>query len=221
MRTGCIYIATINGDKSYIGYTTNYERRIKRHLLAGTDTNFHRAIRKYGADAIEWRILEDDISEARLPDREVLWIGFYNTYHNGYNMTEGGDIPPTKCPKIASRNSEIMRDRASRGELPQQQPEWRAKLSAIRKAQAARGELPAQQPEIRDKMSKTRKAQAARGELPAQQPEVRKKNSDAHKARSARGECPMQVPEIRDRILRTRRKKRGTIDWVDQLTEED
>ena len=58
METGCVYIGTIN-DKSYIGYTRrDFEKRKEEHLKAKDDYHFHCAIRLYGPENVEWRILE-------------------------------------------------------------------------------------------------------------------------------------------------------------------
>lgn len=114
MKTGCIYLATLN-DKSYIGHTTDFENRKRQHRQASTEMAFHNAIRKYGADAIEWRILEDDIPEHRLPDREELWIAFYDTYFNGYNLTEGGEVSPLSNPETAQRVADAVRQRVTDG----------------------------------------------------------------------------------------------------------
>lgn len=54
---------------------------------------FHIAIHKYGEDSFEWTILEDNIDDNDLNDREKYWIAHYNTYKNKahYNLTPGGD----------------------------------------------------------------------------------------------------------------------------------
>ena len=48
-----------------------------------------RAIRKYGVDKFKITELEK-CEEKNLDEREVYYISLYNSYHNGYNMTEGG-----------------------------------------------------------------------------------------------------------------------------------
>ena len=205
-RTGVIYIATINQDKSYIGMTVDFPNRKRRHLVEsrkGTDSHFHRAIRKHGAESVEWRILEDDIPESRLPDREELWIAFYDTFYNGYNMTLGGETGMVAGSEAAKKMSATHKAKAARGENPMQNPDIANKVSETLKAQAKIGEHFAQQPETRAKMSATMKAKAARGEHQSQQHEVRAKLSATHKARSLRGENPMQNPEIATRVSET------------------
>ena len=87
MRKGIIYLAVINGQ-NYIGRTLRpFHRRITEHNRAESNCDFHKAIREHGSDSIEWKILEEDIEEHRLVDREELWIGFYNSYYDGLNMS--------------------------------------------------------------------------------------------------------------------------------------
>ena len=215
-RKGVIYIATVNQDKSYIGLTVDFPERKKQHLwhseIGNSDTHFHNAIRKHGAESVEWRILEDDIPESRLPDREELWIGFYDTYYNGYNMTEGGQVSLMQNPEIAAKVSATHKAKSARGEHQSQRPETRAKISATKKAQAARGELPMQNPEIASKVavkiSATMKAKAARGELPSQQPEIAARVSATQKAKAAHGELPSQKPETQLKMRQGKSRSR-------------
>ena len=176
-RTGVIYMATVN-SKSYVGLTVNFEKRKHQHSYEVNHGgyHFHSAVRKYGADSVRWEILEDNIPEELLPEREKYWIAFYDTYRNGYNMTEGGEDSPAKSPKVA------------------------AKVSATKKAQAARGEHPAQRPEVRAKISETQKAQAARGEHHAQKPEFAKKISDSVNERISRGVYHTQQTKFKERM---------------------
>ena len=174
-RTGCIYIATVNEDKSYIGLTIDFDNRKYHHISRakrGENTHFYNAIRKHGAESVEWRILEDDIPESRLPDREELWIGFYDTYYNGYNMTEGGRVSISKSPEVAAKISATMKAQAARGENPMQQDKARAKSSITHKAKAARGENPAHSAEARAKISASNKSLWDSGTHPMQDPEI-------------------------------------------------
>ena len=102
MKTGRIYIAEnkING-KCYIGQTvSSLRKRASRHIADALYTNdsyaFHKAIRKYGREAFNFRIIEDNISLEQLDEREKYWIAYYHSYIydeqcNGYNMTQGGN----------------------------------------------------------------------------------------------------------------------------------
>lgn len=80
----------ING-KSYIGQSTNIERRYKEHKTRKCEnTLFHEAIEEYGFTNFDFLVVEIcDISE--LNYKEVFYIKEYNTlFPNGYNISEGG-----------------------------------------------------------------------------------------------------------------------------------
>lgn len=82
--------------KSYIGKTEkSVDVRLSQHKYAcskGSNYHFHRALRKYGIDDFELTLLEDKIIDSRyLSELERYYIKKYNTFHNGYNSTLGGD----------------------------------------------------------------------------------------------------------------------------------
>ena len=123
---GIIYIAEnvkkplsiVNGQqryKAYLGFArTTVEKRFNYtwcgHYMRAFDENcntkFYCALRKYGKDAFKIRELEVlDTNDLKvLKEREVHWITQYDTYHNGYNMTPGGDgnfsLTKEACEKI-------------------------------------------------------------------------------------------------------------------------
>lgn len=82
-------------QKSYIGKTeqVNPVNRWKEHqretLKDKSQTRaLYRAIRKYGVNNFNFEILEETNNPN---EREKYYIQYYNTYHNGYNETLGGD----------------------------------------------------------------------------------------------------------------------------------
>lgn len=85
----------------YIGQTTDLQTRHKQHIQYDPfnintkeyEYPLSRGIRKYGEDAYELIILEDNLLKEELNDREKYWIAFYDTYWNGYNQTIGGTFP--------------------------------------------------------------------------------------------------------------------------------
>lgn len=99
-----IYKATFKNGKSYIGYTSkSLNFRIKTHKTAAYSANsqyiFHKAIRKYGFDNIEWTIIEQSDNETYLlHEAENKNIVLYKTHitENGYNSTWGGDSGTNK-----------------------------------------------------------------------------------------------------------------------------
>jgi hypothetical protein len=100
-----IYMHTFkSSNKSYIGYTSKtVSERLQKHYqnaLAGIDTHFYRAIRKYGVGDIETQILWKGDSFTTAKKQEIKFIEMYKTLKEGYNMTYGGDggwcVPPEK-----------------------------------------------------------------------------------------------------------------------------
>ena len=93
MKTGCIYkiTNTVNG-KCYIGQTTYFANRIRKYFNCTTMQGcVYDAIAKYGKESFTVQIIEDGIPDNMLDEREVYYIGLYNTTPpNGYNLTEGG-----------------------------------------------------------------------------------------------------------------------------------
>jgi len=131
----------ING-KIYIGQTIkSLNARISNHIsdaLANKyNVHFHSALRKYGADNFEWGIIAecDDIDE--LNRLEIYFIGWYDTYNNGYNMTMGGEgISGWKHTEEAKRkNSEAHKggNHPMYGKHPTE--ETRKKLSVSKKGE--------------------------------------------------------------------------------------
>lgn len=83
-------------NKRYIGQTIHPEGRYKYHIKhLGNyigNNQFYRALNKY--DKLEYwdySILEDNVLQKDLDDREIYWISYYDSFKNGYNMTLGGD----------------------------------------------------------------------------------------------------------------------------------
>jgi len=82
--------------KKYIGQTRReLKERIRQHKNSFfrnkyKNVKFYNAIKKYGWDNFIWGIIEEgDINIWNI--REIYWIEVYNTYKDGYNLTEGGN----------------------------------------------------------------------------------------------------------------------------------
>lgn len=93
-----IYLITnLINNKKYVGQTQQgrEERRWLEHFIYDVNDNkiLHNAIRKYGSDNFEYKVIETDITEGLIDERERYYIKYYNTFYlngQGYNMTEGG-----------------------------------------------------------------------------------------------------------------------------------
>lgn len=99
---GEIYkITHIESGKIYIGQTTT--TAAERWLIHLRDykyhaSHFYHALRKYGADAFIIETIEV-VEDALLNEREIYWIALYDSVNSGYNITEGGDRPPSQKGK--------------------------------------------------------------------------------------------------------------------------
>ena len=143
---GEIYKITnlING-KMYIGQTKNdARRRWTEHKRDAKKHNYrsllHNAINKYGADNFNMEVIEYEVPDEKLNEREIYWIKYYGTFDNpekGYNLTSGGH----QNFHIAEKTREIHRIHALTGvtghkHLPRDQvytPEVRKRMSEIGK----------------------------------------------------------------------------------------
>lgn len=91
-----IYMATNRLDgKEYVGQTiNNLKQRRNEHIGASLnkrDNNyFHSAIRKHGPENFDWEIIQECNSIDQLNRLEIFYIGYYDTFGNGYNLTNGG-----------------------------------------------------------------------------------------------------------------------------------
>lgn len=85
----------ING-KSYIGQTSDYQRRFAEHKAKGYGQEktkiLYYAFDKYGIENFTFEVIENKTSNYN--EREKYWIKYYDSFENGYNMTEGGEEPP-------------------------------------------------------------------------------------------------------------------------------
>lgn len=82
-------------NHSYIGLSTKLEERWKYHQTPynqerESNKTLYKAFAKYGIENFTFEILEE-CSIKELGEREKYYIAKYDTYHNGYNMTSGGE----------------------------------------------------------------------------------------------------------------------------------
>ena len=82
----------ING-KIYIGQSVHIKARFNAHKSEARNGNtrpLYNAIRKYGVENFSFEVIEE-CSEEKLNEREIYWIKKYDSFHNGYNLTPGGN----------------------------------------------------------------------------------------------------------------------------------
>lgn len=92
-----------DSDKTYIGITTNYQRRLREHFVGhdGSCPYLHYAINKYGQENFQHEIICYCNSWEELCQKEIEYIKQFETkVPNGYNLTDGGGgslgFSPTK-----------------------------------------------------------------------------------------------------------------------------
>ncbi len=87
-------IVNILNSKVYIGKTSrDLETRFKQHInnTSNCKSAICAAIQKYGKENFQIILIEDNISDNKINERERYWIQFFNSYNDGYNLTPGGD----------------------------------------------------------------------------------------------------------------------------------
>lgn len=94
---GIYKITNLINNKCYIGQSVDIKTRWRHHKNNYNKENnqsynfsFYRAIRKYGLENFKFEVLEE-CDQKDLNERELHWISYYDSYHNGYNETLGGD----------------------------------------------------------------------------------------------------------------------------------
>lgn len=82
-------------NKKYIGQSTDYMRRYKKHIYNaknGVQKRLYDSIRKYGSENFEISIICECKDKNDMNLKEAYYIKEYDTLHpNGYNMSDGGE----------------------------------------------------------------------------------------------------------------------------------
>ena len=195
-RAGCVY-RYYKDRMSYIGQTVNIKKRKNVHKRAKDDTFFHASIRKNGIDAFGFEILEDNIPESELDEREVYWVSHFNSVSpNGYNLKSGGSRPfysEESRKKMSESNKGKNKGKPSWSEGKKLLPETCAKIS---KANTGKKHSP----EHREKISKAMMGKRNGKDNPLygkpawnrgkkHSPESRRKMSESHKGKPSPETC--------------------------------
>lgn len=116
---GIYKITNLINGKCYIGKSENIEKRWKGHQSTLTNPNdkgycypLYRAMRKYKQENFSWEVLEQ-CSKEELNTKEKYWISFYDSFHNGYNQTKGGDSlsPKMAGPKLTENQVKEIKEK--------------------------------------------------------------------------------------------------------------
>ena len=105
----CYIYSIINNtnQKRYVGQTTNFYRRKQEHLLKLKENRhpnikLQNAWNKYGEDSFSFEKEKFNITKAELDEKEKEYIKRYNSFYDGYNLTEGGTGGNTKLNRVLS-----------------------------------------------------------------------------------------------------------------------
>ena len=88
------YTNIING-KIYVGVTNRGIKTRRYEHILGSRKNpkfkFHQAIKKYGINSFKEEILVENVMTRDEANKlEIYYISIFDSYKNGYNMTQGG-----------------------------------------------------------------------------------------------------------------------------------
>ena len=81
----------------YVGTSVNFRERLASHIINARNivdnrrSWFYNIVRKYGWIRFNVYILERGLTQKQGFIYEKKWIKILDSYHNGYNMTEGGE----------------------------------------------------------------------------------------------------------------------------------
>ena len=96
MKCYIYFIINQETNQRYVGQTTNFSRRKSEHLTKLRENRhpnlkLQNAFNFYGENNfIIEKIKFDNISKTELDEQEKFYIKKYNSYEDGYNLTEGG-----------------------------------------------------------------------------------------------------------------------------------
>lgn len=107
------YQNKING-KVYIGQSVDIRQRQYTHKscafnerASDYNSQFHQAIRKYGFENFDFEIIAElqpeEYTKETLNNLEIFFIKMYDSFHNGYNASPGGELVDRET-RIGSRN---------------------------------------------------------------------------------------------------------------------
>ena len=96
--SGCYVAINLHNTKAYVGSTLTYRKRKGEHKnnhnhkdekYRNACPKFYPALRKNGWDAFYWDFFPCDKDKIRA--LETVLIAEYDSFHNGYNCTDGGE----------------------------------------------------------------------------------------------------------------------------------
>jgi len=171
--TANIYLISCHGKPVYVGFTsTSLEQRWKSHCKTAKQYSYilSKAIRKYGEEAFDIILIAEHTDEDfALNILEPMYIAAYGTHmtQGGYNMTWGGDKPPSWEGKVGPNKGKKVSD------------EIRCKMSEAHKGKVGPNKGKRQSDESNRKRSQTLKGRVTWNIGRKASDETRRKMSEA------------------------------------------
>lgn len=152
-KVGCLYLLTSPSGKRYIGITSSsFEHRWAQHVCGanvGSDYPISRAIRKYGPESFQRRVLAIARMSDLRPLEERAIVAYGSRRPSGYNLRSGGE-QKNHHPETIEKTRAALKGRQLRGIGWKHSEETRRKMSASHRGMR-------HSEESRAKMSATRK----------------------------------------------------------------
>ena len=216
MIEGVIYRYKSPSGKYYIGQTTDERKRRLNFLNIETQysgSKIEKARKKYGPENFEYTVLMkvtgDDLEEVKkyLNTLEIGFIRMYDSFKNGYNLTEGGDgsvgykVTEETKEKLRKANIGKHLDDEHRKKIgignsgKTRTEETRRKISESLKGKVHwnDGKIPLE--ETRRKISESLKGHISWNKGKTMSEEYKKKLSDAHKGKIPSEETRRKISE--------------------------
>jgi len=115
VKKAYVYIITCHENgKQYVGVTVNPTTRWGAHIygaFADGRTKFARAIRKYGKDAFEFKLIIGFLTQDDAYEFEIQLIHELDTVKNGYNSNYGGMGGVCPSEEVRKKIADAMRGR--------------------------------------------------------------------------------------------------------------
>ena len=133
MRTGIIYkYQNKESGKCYVGQTINPQKRYIEHLNTKKERDWHLDYQK-NPDKYEYSVLEENIIQDKLDEREIYWIAYFDSFKNGYNKTAGGNSNRIVSNESRQKISEAKKGKPSPRKGAVLSNETKQKISESRK----------------------------------------------------------------------------------------
>ena len=129
----------ING-KSYIGQASDPYNRWAKHLSRAKNGSqmfaIHHAMKKYGVENFDFDVI-DETTKEKVDDLEKHYIREYNSYEDGYNLTEGGMVSVITEETKKKMSKALLGNQHAKG-YKQSEEQIRKRVESTNKTKAAK-----------------------------------------------------------------------------------